>query len=176
MAALPVWVHFQRIYFISSKAFIFLYPFPKNLFSCIQSIYFLLSISKAFIFCVSKAFIFFCPFPKHLFFVYPKHLFSCISLTLFLVRCGGSLASMGGGMVSPRPDALEKSGYLTKLGGKLKTWRKRYFVLKDGSLSYWKSQVSTMALKWSNEYELVDENRGLVWKQASILFLQLYAK
>jgi hypothetical protein len=39
--------------------------------------------------------------------------------------------------------ALEKSGYLTKLGGKLKSWHKRYFVLKNGSLSYWKSQVSS---------------------------------
>jgi PH domain len=41
---------------------------------------------------------------------------------------------------------LEKSGYLTKLGGKLKSWHKRYFVLKNGSLSYWKSQVKT----WRN--------------------------
>lgn len=39
--------------------------------------------------------------------------------------------------------ALEKSGYLTKLGGKIKSWRKRYFVLKNGTLSYWKSQVSS---------------------------------
>jgi hypothetical protein len=31
---------------------------------------------------------------------------------------------------SPRKESLEKSGYLTKLGGKLKTWRKRYFVLR----------------------------------------------
>ena len=37
--------------------------------------------------------------------------------------------------------ALEKSGYLTKLGGKIKSWRRRYFVLKNGTLSYWKSQV-----------------------------------
>ncbi|KAB7506302.1 Uncharacterized protein Anas_04819 [Armadillidium nasatum] len=45
------------------------------------------------------------------------------------------------GVISPRYEtSLEKSGYLTKLGGKLKTWKKRYFVLKDGSLSYWKSQ------------------------------------
>ena len=36
--------------------------------------------------------------------------------------------------------ALEKCGYLTKLGGKIKSWRKRYFVLKNGTLSYWKSQ------------------------------------
>jgi hypothetical protein len=38
--------------------------------------------------------------------------------------------------------AVEKSGYLTKLGGKLKSWHKRYFLLKNGSLSYWKSQVT----------------------------------
>jgi hypothetical protein len=37
---------------------------------------------------------------------------------------------------------LEKSGYLTKLGGKIKSWRRRYFVLKNGTLSYWKSQVN----------------------------------
>ncbi|MCL4143506.1 UNVERIFIED_CONTAM: hypothetical protein GTU68_014369 [Idotea baltica] len=44
-------------------------------------------------------------------------------------------------MISPRYEtSLEKAGYLTKLGGKLKTWKKRYFVLKDGALSYWKSQ------------------------------------
>ncbi|XP_047507797.1 uncharacterized protein CG43867 isoform X10 [Pieris napi] len=39
-----------------------------------------------------------------------------------------------------RHDALEKSGHLAKLGGKLKTWKKRWFVLKNGTLSYWKSQ------------------------------------
>ena len=43
-------------------------------------------------------------------------------------------------------DELEKSGYLTKLSGKLKTWRKRWFVLKNGTLSYWKSQVCRTAI------------------------------
>ena len=42
-----------------------------------------------------------------------------------------------------RNDVLEKSGYLTKLSGKLKTWRKRWFVLRNGCLSYWKCQVRT---------------------------------
>lgn len=37
-------------------------------------------------------------------------------------------------------ETLEKTGHLVKLGGKLKTWRKRWFVLKNGSLTYWKSQ------------------------------------
>ncbi|XP_070524323.1 uncharacterized protein CG43867 isoform X2 [Cardiocondyla obscurior] len=39
-----------------------------------------------------------------------------------------------------RQESLEKTGHLAKLGGKLKTWRKRWFVLKNGVLSYWKSQ------------------------------------
>lgn len=78
--------------------------------------------------------------------------------------------------------ALEKSGYLTKLGGKIKSWRKRYFVLKNGTLSYWKSQVSycvlqreiqTFAKKQSLETAIVQSNvhwqkkvrkeRFLVW-------------
>ncbi|XP_053671463.1 uncharacterized protein CG43867 [Anopheles nili] len=37
-------------------------------------------------------------------------------------------------------ETLEKVGHLAKLGGKLKTWRKRWFVLKNGTLTYWKSQ------------------------------------
>ncbi|XP_055545921.1 uncharacterized protein CG43867 isoform X5 [Wyeomyia smithii] len=37
-------------------------------------------------------------------------------------------------------ETLEKIGHLAKLGGKLKTWRKRWFVLKNGQLTYWKSQ------------------------------------
>ncbi|KAK0096586.1 hypothetical protein PV326_005047 [Microctonus aethiopoides] len=39
-----------------------------------------------------------------------------------------------------KTDALEKTGHLAKLGGKLKTWRKRWFVLKNGTLIYWKNQ------------------------------------
>ena len=30
---------------------------------------------------------------------------------------------------------------ISQLGGKIKSWHKRYFVLKCGVLSYWKSQV-----------------------------------
>lgn len=33
-----------------------------------------------------------------------------------------------------------QTGHLAKLGGKLKTWRKRWFVLKNGQLTYWKNQ------------------------------------
>lgn len=37
---------------------------------------------------------------------------------------------------------LDKSGHLAKLGGKLKTWRRRYFMLSNGKLRYWKTQVN----------------------------------
>lgn len=58
-------------------------------------------------------------------------------------------------------DDLEKSGYLTKLSGKLKTWRKRWFVLKNGTLSYWKSQ-NDMGRKAQGHIVLDDTCR--VWR------------
>ncbi|CAH2254780.1 pleckstrin homology domain-containing family H member 2 [Pelobates cultripes] len=36
-------------------------------------------------------------------------------------------------------EMLEKSGYLLKMGGKIKTWKRRWFVLKAGELLYYKS-------------------------------------
>lgn len=43
---------------------------------------------------------------------------------------------------------IEKYGNLAKLGGKLKTWRKRWFHLSStGVLRYWKSQVNELWLK-----------------------------
>ena len=54
-------------------------------------------------------------------------------------KSGGS-----GGYGSFGEKSLEKSGYLTKLGGKIKTWKRRYFVLKNSTLSYWKSHVSNV--------------------------------
>ncbi|XP_053568260.1 pleckstrin homology domain-containing family H member 2 [Bombina bombina] len=36
-------------------------------------------------------------------------------------------------------ELLEKSGYLLKMGGKIKTWKRRWFVLKAGELLYYKS-------------------------------------
>ena len=45
------------------------------------------------------------------------------------------------GTLGSTEKTLEKSGYLAKLGGKIKSWKRRYFVLKSGTLSYWKSQV-----------------------------------
>lgn len=55
-------------------------------------------------------------------------------------------------------ETLEKSGHLVKLGGKLKTWRKRWFVLKNGTLTYWKSQHE-IAKKPQGEIALDDACR-----------------
>lgn len=38
---------------------------------------------------------------------------------------------------------LEKSGYLFKLSGKFKVWKKRWFILKDGNLFYFKRKNDT---------------------------------
>ena len=63
------------------------------------------------------------------------------------------MASENASLASPRKSmggiekALEKSGYLTKLGGKIKSWKKRYFMLKNGTLCYWKSQVRMEILR-----------------------------
>ncbi|XP_014677672.1 PREDICTED: pleckstrin homology domain-containing family H member 1-like [Priapulus caudatus] len=35
---------------------------------------------------------------------------------------------------------LEKSGYLSKLGGRVKTWKKHWFVIRNGELLYYKTQ------------------------------------
>ena len=44
-------------------------------------------------------------------------------------------------------DSLEKSGYLNKLGGKVKNWQKRWFELKHGELLYYKSPVRKCSTK-----------------------------
>ncbi|XP_067901278.1 pleckstrin homology domain-containing family H member 2 isoform X2 [Heterodontus francisci] len=40
---------------------------------------------------------------------------------------------------SGKNEPLEKSGYLLKMGGKVKTWKRRWFILKGGELLYYKS-------------------------------------
>jgi hypothetical protein len=57
----------------------------------------------------------------------------------------GKISAAGGaggnyGTMGSIDKTLEKSGYLTKLGGKIKSWKKRYFILRNGTLCYWKSQ------------------------------------
>ncbi|KAL8624370.1 hypothetical protein ACOMHN_012770 [Nucella lapillus] len=41
---------------------------------------------------------------------------------------------------SQKHDTLEKCGYLSQLSGKVKTWRRRFFVLRNGELFFYKSQ------------------------------------
>ncbi|XP_064600082.1 pleckstrin homology domain-containing family H member 1-like isoform X2 [Liolophura sinensis] len=41
---------------------------------------------------------------------------------------------------SAKRDTLERCGYLSKLGGKVKTWKRRWFVLRDQEILYYKSQ------------------------------------
>ncbi|XP_065062028.1 pleckstrin homology domain-containing family H member 2-like [Rhopilema esculentum] len=43
-----------------------------------------------------------------------------------------------------RTEVLETSGYLIKLGGRVKNWKKRWFVLMDGKLSYFKTKDDMM--------------------------------
>uniref|UniRef100_A0A8B9BT20 Pleckstrin homology domain-containing family H member 2 n=1 Tax=Anser brachyrhynchus TaxID=132585 RepID=A0A8B9BT20_9AVES len=60
-------------------------------------------------------------------------------------------------------EPLEKSGYLLKMGGKVKTWKRRWFVLKGGELLYYKSPVSTYTQNSSNVLKI---------QAASPLFIQ----
>lgn len=70
------------------------------------------------------------------------------------VNYGTSLASSlpinGNPVSSPiqtDPHKVILSGYLTKLGNKRKTWRKRWFVLTSGELVYTKSHM--VGLRWN---------------------------
>ncbi|CAL8111752.1 unnamed protein product [Orchesella dallaii] len=70
---------------------------------------------------------------------------------------------------SPRKESLEKAGYLTKLGGKLKTWRKRYFVLRNGTLTYWKSQQESSRRPAGREI-ILDENCRIIRGEGAATF------
>jgi len=37
---------------------------------------------------------------------------------------------------------LEKSGYLLKMGSQVKAWKRRWFILRNGEILYYKSPVS----------------------------------
>uniref|UniRef100_A0A0K8SBX6 Pleckstrin y domain-containing family H member 1 n=4 Tax=Lygus hesperus TaxID=30085 RepID=A0A0K8SBX6_LYGHE len=65
------------------------------------------------------------------------HAVSCESLDW------SGLARGPGGSPSRAPrgaEQIEKTGHLAKLGGKLKTWTRRWFQLNNAKLRYWKSQ------------------------------------
>lgn len=39
-------------------------------------------------------------------------------------------------------ETLEKSGYLLKMGSQVKAWKRRWFILRNGEILYYKSPVS----------------------------------
>lgn len=39
-------------------------------------------------------------------------------------------------------EVLEKSGYLLKMGNRVKAWKRRWFILRNGEILYYKSPVS----------------------------------
>ncbi|XP_059746882.1 pleckstrin homology domain-containing family H member 1 isoform X3 [Bos taurus] len=41
--------------------------------------------------------------------------------------------------LGPGGESLEKSGYLLKMGSRVKTWKRRWFVLRQGQIMYYKS-------------------------------------
>lgn len=41
---------------------------------------------------------------------------------------------------------MEKSGYLLKMGSQVKAWKRRWFVLRNGEILYYKSPVSSFLL------------------------------
>ncbi|KAJ7341144.1 hypothetical protein JRQ81_004927 [Phrynocephalus forsythii] len=57
-----------------------------------------------------------------------------------------------------KSEPLEKSGYLLKMGGKIKTWKRRWFVLKGGELLYYKSP-SDVIRKPQGQIELSASSR-----------------
>jgi len=58
---------------------------------------------------------------------------------------------------------MEKTGFLTKEGGSIKTWKKRYFVLKNGELSYFKDkggeELGKILLSTASSIQLADKRK-----------------
>lgn len=46
-------------------------------------------------------------------------------------------------------EMLEKSGYLLKMGSQVKAWKRRWFMLRNGEILYYKSPVSVSRRKRS---------------------------
>lgn len=40
-------------------------------------------------------------------------------------------------------ETLEKSGYLLKMGSQVEAWKRRWFILRNGEILYYKSPVSS---------------------------------
>jgi ankyrin repeat protein len=55
-------------------------------------------------------------------------------------------------------NSAEKKGYLTKQGGRVKTWKKRWFVLASNNLYYFKVCFSQFKDEYEYEYTYYDNN------------------
>ncbi|KAJ8308071.1 hypothetical protein KUTeg_012945 [Tegillarca granosa] len=69
---------------------------------------------------------------------------------------------------SQKHDSLEKYGFLSKLGGKLKIWKRRWFVLRNGELFYYKSQHDVLH-KPQGSIKL-DEQTSIVHTKGELTF------
>ncbi|XP_041353761.1 pleckstrin homology domain-containing family H member 2-like isoform X2 [Gigantopelta aegis] len=69
---------------------------------------------------------------------------------------------------SQKHDTLEKCGYLSKLSGKVKTWKRRWFVLRNGELFYYKSQHDV--LRKPQGSIMLDEQTKIVKSSAECTF------
>lgn len=65
-------------------------------------------------------------------------------------------------------ESLEKSGYLLKMGSRVKTWKRRWFVLRQGQITYYKSPVrwsrSSTATEMLGESGRPGSHRAKVWQ------------
>lgn len=68
----------------------------------------------------------------------------------------GMLQSVKGETMGRMLAVGSKEGYLTKLGGVIKSWRKRWFVLRNYKLSYFKSHQSASPIKVINLTEATE--------------------
>lgn len=53
-------------------------------------------------------------------------------------------------LVSKAPSLGTKEGYLTKQGGRVKTWKTRWFILHRNELKYFKDKMSTEPIRTLN--------------------------
>ena len=75
------------------------------------------------------------------------------------VACVGPEAGDADNQFSKDPAAtctVQKEGYLTKRGGRIKSWKTRWFVLCDGKIRYFDSAKSKLPIKTLTLDQLVD--------------------
>lgn len=75
------------------------------------------------------------------------------------IACGGPDAGDAQNLFNKDPAMaclVQKQGYLTKRGGRVKSWKTRWFVLCDGKIQYFDSAKSKLPIKTLALSELVD--------------------